>query len=75
MGNASFMLISLVLFNFVCLQNSFGRFILVEVDQKEATIDKSESGTIKRTIHFAREENILFNIMMFNILSYYILFF
>ena len=40
--------ISLVLINFDSLPNSFGRFILVEVDQKEVTRAKLGAGKINK---------------------------
>lgn len=40
--------ISLVLINFDSLPNSFGRFILVEVDQKEVTRAKLGAGRINK---------------------------
>ena len=45
MSYASFLFLIFVLLNFGFLHHSSGRFILVEVDQKETTINKS--GTIK----------------------------
>ena len=50
MSYSSFLLLTIVLFNFGFLPNSFGRYILVEVGQKEAAINESGSGTIERIV-------------------------
>ena len=46
MKNAVFLPLSLIFFNFGFLPNSSGKFILVEVDQKQDAIAKSGPGNI-----------------------------
>lgn len=60
MKNDVFLLLCLIFFNFGFLPNSSGKFILVEVDQKQDAIAKSGPGNIylnidnhlKKYIHF-----------------------
>ena len=56
MKNAVFLLMNLMFFNFGFLQNSFGKFILVEVDQKENAMARSGAGNIywNRDIYFEK---------------------
>ena len=46
MKNAVLLLLNLMFFNFGFLQISVGKFILVEVDQKENAMAKSGTGNI-----------------------------
>ena len=64
MKNAVLLLLNLMFFNFGFLQNSFGKFILVEVDQKENAMAKSGAGNIYWNIDIHFEKFVPFNSLL-----------
>ena len=57
MKTDSFLLFNLVLFSFYVLQFSYGRFILVEMNQKEKNVAKSVAGNLYHYRFQFREMN------------------
>ena len=71
MKNAVLLFLNLMFFNFVFLHNSFGKFILVEVDQKEIAMGKSRAGNIylNTNIHF--EKYVPVNLLLNHFCNYH----
>ena len=64
MENAAFLLLNLMYFHSGFLPSSFGKFILVEVDQKEIVIAKSGAGNISRNIDILFEKYLPVDLLL-----------